>query len=172
VVTGGVAEVGNGIVDIQGSSGESVTFLAGGTGGLELGGLGSAFTGTVSGFGKNIHQFIDFTDIGSAGATLSYASTSSNSGVLTVSSGGSAVASIDLVGHYTSASFHISSGAGGSVEIIDPSIVGGGLQSANIALLGNYMAASFVIAAGGHGGTFVTEQPQTQQLMLTHPPHG
>src|SRR4029077_18847779 len=36
VVNGGVAKVGNGIVDIQGASSENVTFQAGGSGGLEL----------------------------------------------------------------------------------------------------------------------------------------
>ncbi len=166
VVNGGVAEVGNGLVDILGSSGENVTFLAGGTGGLDLGGLGSAYTGVVSGFGQNTHQFIDFTEIGSAGATLGYTSTSSDSGVLTVSSGGSAVASIYLVGHYTSASFHISSGTGGSLEIIDPPVVGGGF--ANIALLGNYMASMFATSAV-HGSALTTETQTSQQPLLTHP---
>jgi hypothetical protein len=33
------------------------------------------------------------------------------------------------------------------------------------------MAASFVTTADGHGGTLVTET-QTQQTLLTHPPHG
>jgi hypothetical protein len=83
----------------------------------------------VSGFGQNTHQFIDFTAIGSAGASVSYTSTSSDGGVLTVSRGGSAVASIDLVGHYTSASFHISSGTGGGVEVVDPPVVAGGWPS-------------------------------------------
>jgi hypothetical protein len=36
----------------------------------------SAYTGTVSGFGQNVHQFIDFTAISSADATFSYTSTS------------------------------------------------------------------------------------------------
>ncbi len=153
-------------MSIQDSSSENVTFLAGGTGGLELGGLGSAYTGVVSGFGQNIHQFIDFTDIGSAGATLSYTSSSSDSGVLTVSSGGSAVASIDLVGRYTSASFHISAGTGESVEIIDPPVVAGGFAS--IALFTNYMASMFATSAV-HGGALSSDTQTSQQQLLTHP---
>ena len=171
VVNGGVAEVGNGIVDIQGASSENVTFQAGGSGGLQLAddtADPTAYTGKVSGFGQNTHQFIDLPEIGSAGATLSYTSSSSDSGVLTVSSGGAAVAIIDLVGHYVTSNFHIGSGIGGSVEIIDPPVVAGGIQSANIALLGNYMASMFVTSAV-HGGTLITDTQTPQQSLLTHP---
>jgi hypothetical protein len=66
VTGGGIAKIGNGILDIEGPrDNQNVVFQSGGTGGLELGVLGSAYTGTVSGFGQNIHQFIDFTAIGS-----------------------------------------------------------------------------------------------------------
>jgi hypothetical protein len=54
VVNGGVALIGNGIVDIAGSSGESVKFLSNGIGGLRIAdtsGHTSAFSGRVSGFG-------------------------------------------------------------------------------------------------------------------------
>jgi hypothetical protein len=75
VVNGGLALIGDGIVDIAGSSGESVKFLSAGSGGLELDGLGSAYKGKVSGFGGSGHsnhaQFIDFTAIGS-GASVSH----------------------------------------------------------------------------------------------------
>jgi hypothetical protein len=94
---------------------------AAGPAGSKLGVLGSAYTGTVSGFGQNTHQFIDLTDIDSAGATFSYTSISSDSGTLTVTSGGTS-ASITMSGHYTSASFHISSGTGGTVEVTDPPV--------------------------------------------------
>ncbi len=57
-------------------------------------------------------------------------------------------------------------GTGGTLTVTD------GRHAAGIALLGNYMAASFVAAADGHGGTLVTEQSQTPQALLTHPPHG
>ena len=42
------------------------------------------------------------------------------------SSGGTAVASIDLVGAYTSSSFHLVSGISGTVAITDPEVVNGG----------------------------------------------
>jgi hypothetical protein len=64
VVNGGVAKVGNGVVEIAGSSGEDVVFQAKGSGGLLLDGLGSAYTGKISGFGGANHanhkQYIDF----------------------------------------------------------------------------------------------------------------
>src|SRR5262249_25967831 len=68
VVNGGLALIGNGIVGIAGSSGESVKFLSTGGGGLALDGVGSAYKGKVSGFGGSSHsnhnQFIDFNAIG------------------------------------------------------------------------------------------------------------
>ncbi len=73
-----------------------------------------------------------------------------------------------MVGHYTSASFHISAGTSGSIEIIDPPVVAGGWQSANIALFSNYIAASFVTSAI-HGSTLTTETLTSQQPLLTHP---
>ena len=83
VVNGGVARVGDGVVDIAGSSGESVKFLSNGSGGLEIAdtqGHTSAFSGRVSGFGGSGHsnqaQFIDLISVTSApGAiTSSYVS--------------------------------------------------------------------------------------------------
>ena len=97
VVNGGVAEIGDGIVEIAGSSGESVRFLSTGSGGLEIAdtqGHTSAFAGMVSGFGGSAHsnqaQFIDLVSVTSAGLITShYASAAGNtSGTLTVSSGG------------------------------------------------------------------------------------
>lgn len=113
-------KIANGIVDIEGTGdNQNVVFQSGGTGGFDIGVLGSAYTGVVSGFGQNVHHFIDFTAINSVEATFSCTSTSSSSRVLTVMNGGTS-ASIDLSGRYTSASFHISSGTGGTVEIADP----------------------------------------------------
>ena len=43
-----------------------------------------------------------------------------------VSSGGQLVASIDLIGVYSAGNFTVTSGAGGTVEIVDPAVVGGG----------------------------------------------
>ena len=54
---------------------------------------------------------------------------------------------------------------GGTLTVTD------GRQAAAIALLGSYMAGSFVTAADGHGGTLISAA-QTQQPLLTHPPHG
>ncbi len=71
-----------------------------------------------------------------------------------------------MVGLHTSASFHISSGISGSVEIIDPPVVGGGF--ANIALLGNYMAASFATSAI-HGDSVIADTQTPPQPLLTHP---
>src|SRR5262249_25363898 len=67
VVSGGIAEVGNGIVEIAGASAENVVFQSGGSGGLQLDGLGSSYTGKITGFGGSGHtnhaQFIDFTSV-------------------------------------------------------------------------------------------------------------
>ena len=70
VVNGGVALIGNGIVNIAGSSGESVKFLLLGGGGLEIAnqpGQTSAFSGKVSGFGGGDHtnnvQFINLPSV-------------------------------------------------------------------------------------------------------------
>jgi autotransporter passenger strand-loop-strand repeat protein len=171
VTGGGIARIGNGIIDIESAGdNQNVVFQSGGSGGLEIGVLGSGYTGTVSGFGQNTHQFIDFTAIGSAGATFSYTSTSAKSGVLTVVSGGTS-ASIHLSGHYTSANFHITAGVGGSVEIVDPPVAAppAAFVSADLALFVNYVAASFPAVA--HQGGFATDlsQPAGEQPLLTHP---
>ena len=107
VVNGGVALIGDGIVDIAGSSGESVRFLSSGSGGLEIAdtkGHTSAFSGRVSGFGGSGHsnheQFIDLVSVTSAPNTisLSYVSAASHtSGTLFVSSGGAVVAQINIL---------------------------------------------------------------------------
>jgi hypothetical protein len=90
VVTGGVAEIGNGTVFIAASSSENVSFLANGSGGLVLNGLGNAYAGRVSGFGvgSSAHSdhdhFIDFDAVNFAGATFTYTSAnpSNTSGTL------------------------------------------------------------------------------------------
>ena len=131
VVHGGVARVGNGNVEMAGSSSENVTFLAKGSGGLVLDGLGSTYTGKVVGFGfgtsahSDHSQFIAFRGIG-AGATVSYlsANASNTSGTLTVSSGGTS-ATVTLFGTYTLANFK-SSTVNGHVVITDPGVIKGG----------------------------------------------
>ncbi len=84
----------------------------------------------MSGFGgvggSNSVQFIDLVSVTySAGiVSESYSSSTSSSGVLTVTSGGTTVAKINLVGSgYTTASFQLNAGSGGGGTIItDPSV--------------------------------------------------
>lgn len=183
VTGGGIAEVGDGIVDLQAAGdAENVIFHAGGTGGLEIGALGSAYTGSVSGFAQNAHQSIDFTAIRFAGATFSYSSTSSSIGVLTVTNG-STSASINLSGNYTLASFQITAGPGGTVEVVkvqpavtppeiprSPLVPGFLFEPRRFLLFGNLLAAGF--ADDGAGAAMVGEAQQTeQQTLLTHPSH-
>ena len=178
VVNGGIAEVGNGIVDIEGASSEEVSFLAAGSGGLDLDDA-KLYTGKVVGFGgaghSNHSQFIDLTAITYVSGVVSESyHASAGSGVLTVTSSGTVVATIDFVGAYTSGDFHLTSGAGGSGTIItDPACPPRQqVHGANIALFGSYIAASFVSAAGGNGSTLVTESPQAnEQSHLAYPHH-
>jgi hypothetical protein len=139
VINGGVALIGDGIVDIAGSSGESVRFLSDGSGGLEIAdtvGHTSAYSGRVSGFGGSGHsngvQFIDLVSVtSSAGITSSYVSANAadTSGTLFISSGGTLVAAIKMAGSYSAGNFHITSGAGGSVAITDPTVpIGGSVE--------------------------------------------
>lgn len=174
MVSGGIAEVGNGTVEIEGASAENVSFLSSGSGGLDLDDA-TAYTGKVSGFGgvghSNTHEYIDLTSVRfSAGEMVS-------SGVLTVTSSGATVATIDIVGSHVTSDFKLRAGSGGSgIITTDPA---GSLQpvtnvrSANAALFGSYLAGSFVTAAGGNGGTVNTEMPDATipAPMLTHP-HG
>jgi trimeric autotransporter adhesin len=136
VVSGGIAQIGNGIVEIAGSSGENVQFLSTGSGGLKIAdtvGHTSAFSGRVSGFGGSGHsnhaQFTDLVSVTSAGViTSSYVSANgvNTSGTLFISSGGTMVAAIKMVGSYSVGDFHITSGAGGTVAITDPAVPNGG----------------------------------------------
>ena len=136
VVNGGVVQVGDGIVEIAGSSAENVKFLSAGTGRLEIADTQahtSAFSGRISGFGGLAHsnslQFIDLVSVTSAaGITSSYvsANAANTSGTLFVSSGGHLVAAIKFAGSYSAGDFHITSGAGGTVEIVDPTVPNGG----------------------------------------------
>ena len=127
--------------------------MAGGTGGLEIDDSTflifptQGFGGTISGFGQNIHQFIDLTAVTSdSTVSATYTSTGASSGLLTVTSGllglplvAVTVAQISFVGHYTTSSFKISSGPGGTVEITDPPVA----QPGSI-------GAATSLAFGGH----------------------
>ena len=140
MVNGGVALIDNGIVEIAGSSGESVKFLPLGGGGLEIAdqpGQTSAFNGKVSGFGGGDHsnnvQFINLPSVTfNPNVSRSYVSAngSNTSGTLFVSSGG-LVAAINFVGPYSAGNFHLVTAHSfravtGTVTITDPVVPNGG----------------------------------------------
>jgi hypothetical protein len=91
----------------------------------------AAFTGTLSGFGGMNHtnhkQFIDLTSVSfsSGQIHLSYTS-AAGSGTLSVVSGATLVAQINLLGSYTSANFSAKADSNGKVEIVDPTVPNGG----------------------------------------------
>jgi hypothetical protein len=130
VVNGGL-QIGAGIVDLEGATAANVTFISTGSGGLELSDSLSdptAFAGNVAGFGGSNHanhgQYVVLTSVTySAGETATYSAVTASAGVLTVSSGGHAVAKIDFVGQYVTSNFHLTSASGGFVKIADPPIV-------------------------------------------------
>jgi hypothetical protein len=135
VVSGGGVKIGDGMVEVESGGTANVTFLSTGTGGLEIADTASdptAFTGAVSGFGgaghSNHTQFIDLLFVTSdVTVSANFVSAASHtSGALMVSSGGQLVASIDLIGVYSAGNFTMTSGAGGTVEIVDPAVGGGG----------------------------------------------
>ena len=170
VVDGGTVEIGNGVVDIQGASSREISFVAAGSGGIELDDA-KAYTGEVVGFGGASHsnhsQFIDLSAIAYVSGVVSG---SYKSGVLTVTSGGTAVATIHLAGSYVTADFQLASGASGSGTIItDPAVPhGGNAHSANVALLGNYIAG---FAADGHGASVVSNAELIEPPPLLVHPH-
>jgi hypothetical protein len=124
IVDGGTAEVGNGIVEIAGASSENVSFLATGTGGLELDGLNRSYTGDISGFGGvdhgNASQDIDFAGVSFTGESFTYtpANSANTSGTLTVTDGTHS-ASVTLVGQYVKADFKAED-INGTLAITDP----------------------------------------------------
>ncbi len=152
VVDGGIAEVGNGIVEIRGPSSEEVNFLATGSGGLELADA-KAYAGDVIGFGGASHtdhsQFIDLTAVTYSAALVreSYRKRKKH-GVLTVTSGGAVVATIDMVGKYAASDFRLTSGSGGSGTIItDPAVGGGGRVETGFGATNDIDQASIALGA-------------------------
>jgi autotransporter passenger strand-loop-strand repeat protein len=177
----GTAEVGNGIVNIQAlSDNEDVIFQKHAHGGLELADTAAnptAFGGTVSGFGTGHRQFIELTGVTSnSSVSLDYTSKGSSSGVLTVSSGGSVVASINMSGSFTTSSFHLESGSGGTVEIAPfAGTVAGTAHDVShdqsTAMLAHHMASTFPAQGGGNSNQAIADpgQSTTQQPFLTNP---
>jgi hypothetical protein len=192
-VSGGVTKIDNGTALVYG--GEAVVFQSGGTGDLELindAGAPSFYSGTITGFGQNIHQSIDLVNVASgADVSASYTSNTHNTGgVLTITSGATVVADITLSGHYTSKSFKLEADISGKIEIVDPPVGGtiadGAItmlaSSANapspinaagagdVALLGSYMAALFSSAEAGLAKP--AENNAENQPALVHPHTG
>jgi len=178
VTGGGIVEIDNGLVRIQGSGSENVDFLSGGSGGLQIDNDSSsvsAYDGTISGFGTNDKQYIDlrFVTFTSSGAfTDSFAG-----GTLTVSSGGVVVAEINLSGTYSPTDFRFTSGPGDTVEITDPpagTVTGGAVTTlvCNVPLLGSYMASLFAVPEGQVGAQTATAEATPSQAVLTHPHTG
>ena len=96
VTGGGIVEIDNGLLRIQGAGSENVTFQTGGSGGLQIAdtqGNDTEYSGTISGFGAPGHnnhtQYIDLTSVTSAASQISG---SFAGGVLTVTSGGTTAA--------------------------------------------------------------------------------
>jgi hypothetical protein len=195
VTGGGIAKIGNGILDIVGTDNQNVTFVAGGSGGLEIGdGLGddNAYTGVISGFGGATHtnsaQFIQLIAVTSApDIGFTYTSTGANSGHLTVFAVTSAtpVAVINFSGSYVTSDFKLSAASGtGDVVITDPGVadgasvtlgysgngglLGDGAAAATLARLAHHIAGSFVTGAG-QGGNPVSASQQGPAVALTHP---
>jgi hypothetical protein len=172
---GGVVEIDNGLVRFQDTGNdETVDFLSGGSGGVQIDDDHSnvfAYIGTISGFGDAGHvNHAQYIDLRSVTFTSSGAFADDFVGnTLIVSSGGLIVAEINLAGSYSAADFRIMSGAGGTVEITDPTVPSAPqAHSANIALFGNYIAN---FAAEGHGALLVanTGGSVTLPTVLAHP---
>jgi hypothetical protein len=123
-------------VHVESGGSANVAFLATASGGvLEIDDSANdpnAFAGKVSGFGganhTNHHQFIDLIDVqfDSASIHMSYTASAGGSGTLFVSSGGTPVAAINMIGTYTSANFSAKADSNGNVEIFDPTVPNGG----------------------------------------------
>ena len=130
----------------------------------------NSYTGKISGFGGANHtdttEFIDLANVASNGDISLTFSGSLTEGILTVLSGGTAIANLDLVGNYTNAHFNLSADSNGDVVITDPPINGGTVT--NGTLLGSYMASMFPTTAT-HMGAPTTDQTQQQgHLTLPH----
>ena len=113
-------------------------------------------------------NILNLTSVTSAAGQISasYMPANATSGTLIVSSGGTVVADITLVGAYVSSNFHISSGVGGTVEITDPSVAEQPYGNAPATIAGgtvleiNTPDAGKVIF-GESGGTLQLDRPAT-----------
>jgi large repetitive protein len=152
-VSGGKAAIyGPGVIEFGAASSAATTFALGSTGELILDDA-AQYTGTVSGFGKNINQSIDLSNVQFATASKTY-----SSGTLTVKDTAGDIAHIKLSGSYTLASFTLSNDGNGGTLINDPPVAKTTLTTGvDIALFGNYIASSLVGGSIGQGGNLLTE---------------
>jgi autotransporter passenger strand-loop-strand repeat protein len=165
-LTGGVTSLVNGgAVRIEQASSENVVFQAGGA---DLSTLlldaANTYSGRVSGFGTN--DSIAFLHINSAGASIVYtpnASSPTTSGVLTVDSGGKAVAKITMIGDFTTPDFLPGNDGMGHLFIFDPRVVE---QKGNAPAV---IAADTVLEVKAADSGEVTFAGPTGTLWLDHP---
>ena len=163
----------------------SVNFGTGGSGGLEISDDHADETAlrrngrrdwVTPCFTTIRNDYIDLTSVTFVSAGTITGSYNAGTHVLTVSSGGTVVAAINIGGAYSTANFHFSSGANDTVEITDPAVSSGGHvhhdhvgHSANLGLLANYIAN---FGAEAHGLLISsTGQTETAQPLIAHP-HG
>jgi hypothetical protein len=143
---------GTGTVEFGAASSAATTFALGSTGELILDDA-ARYTGTVSGFGKNITQSIDLSNVQFATASKTY-----SGGTLTVEDTSGDVAHIKLSGTYTLASFTLSNDGNGGTLITDPPVAKTThATGVDIALFGNYIASSLVGGSLGLGGSLSTD---------------
>ena len=148
-VNGGKAAIyGPGSIEFGAASSAATTFALGSTGELILDDA-AQYTGTVSGFGKNITQSIDLSNVQFATASKTY-----SGGTLTVKDTAGDIAHIKLSGSYTLASFTLGDDGNGGTLITDPPVAKTThTTGVDIGLLGNYIASSLVGGGIGHGGS-------------------
>ena len=166
-VSGGRAAIyGPGVIEFGAASSVATTFALGSTGELILDDA-AQYTGTVSGFGKNITQSIDLSNVQFATASKTY-----SSGTLTVKDTAGDIAHIKLSGSYTLASFTLSNDGNGGTLINDPPVAKTTLTTGvDIALFGNYIASSLVGGSIGQGGSLSANASALLSPLLATPAH-
>ena len=101
----------------------SGTFDFASNGDLVIDQTSGTFGASISGL-TNSGQILDFANIASSGASVSY-SNSGTSGTLTVTNGTNSV-SVNLIGTYSAGSFKSANDGSGGIEVYDPSLVPNG----------------------------------------------
>jgi hypothetical protein len=113
----GKGEIDTGVLEIESTFGETVSFVSGATGQLKLTDW-AGFTGAVKGFSTAGANTIDLAGFSLTGAKASFTGTTA-SGVLTVTNG-TQTATIDLTGDYLASTFTVASDGHGGVVVKDP----------------------------------------------------